>query len=350
MAQRSSGLTWLDSNNHKQLKWAHKYLQRKGEIDLQLRTSTSDQLLRTGEELELSREGILIIEQMKNAWRQVKSKDSDKDKNRKTYAFKLENDVKNKLTQLAERNQITATDMLGRLILGGSNTDDARHAELKAQLRDSRGNTEKLKETSAILMDLLENSVKTMCQFEIELQDARLSAESSAKDQSRKVNKLYKQRMNSITDVITVRTRLTPKELFERIIQKNDSAYRAAEEGEDSTPTQPTQAQVTIDERPVAHPTPQDQQTPEAKPEPSNTLMSNSANPVIGHPVSEYLEAQANESASAHLKTGGPSPNTQAATQRPLGSGISIKALGISIKNIEKRPVAWTARPSLIKT
>jgi len=344
MSQRLSGLTWLNHRDQEQQKWAHKYLQGKGVINQQQPYLTIDQLLRIGEDLDNSRDGVLILGQMRGAWRQVKCSASDKDKKRKTSAFKLRIDVKNELTRLAKMNQITAADMLGRLILGGPNNDAARHGELKAQLRDSRGNTEKLEETSAILMDLLKNSVKTLCQFEIELQDARFSAESSAKDQSRKVNKLYKQRMNSITDVITVRTRLSPKELFERIIQKNDSAYRAAEDGEDSTPTQPTHAQMKIDENPVADPAPQDQQTPEKKPEPSNALMSNSANTATESPIIEELEAQANESASAHLKTGGPSPNTQAATQSPLGGGISLKALGISFAN-KKRPIT-----SIVKT
>jgi hypothetical protein len=343
MGQKLTGLTWLDSRNHEQLKWAHKYLQGKGVINQQQPYLTSDQLIQIGEGLENSRNGVLTLGRMRDAWRQVKCNASDKDKKRKTSAFKLRIDVKNELTRLAKMNQITAADMLGRLILGGPNNDAARHGELKAQLRDSRGEIKKQKDTSAILADLLKNSIKTLCQFEIQLQDARFSAESSPKDQSRKVKKLYKQRMNDITDVITVRTRLSPEELFERIIQKNDSAYRAAEEGEDSTPTQPTQAQMTIDENPVADPAPQDQQTPEAKLEPSNALMSNSTNPVIYHPVSEDLEAQANESASAHLTTGGPSPSTHAATQSPLGGGISFKALGISFAN-KKKPITSTVK------
>jgi hypothetical protein len=309
MNQRSLGLTWLDSNDHEQQRWAHKYLQREGRIDQQHRSSTIDQLLLVGERLEDSKEGILILGKMRSAWRQVKCSASDKDKNRKTSAFKLRIDVKNKLTQLAERNQITAADMLGRLILAGSNTDDARHAELKAQLKDSRGNTEKLKETSAILMDLLENSVKTMCQFEIELQDARFSAEPSAKDQSRKVNKLYKQRMNSITDVITVRTRLSPKELFEQIIQKNSSAYRAAEDTDYSIPTQPARTQVTIDENPVAHPAPQNQQTPEAKPEPSSAATI--TNPPPNHPAADSLDMKPNDNASTDTPPQAPQTPTQ---------------------------------------
>jgi len=343
MSQRQPGLTWLDSKDYEQLKWAHKYLQRKDEISQQHNSSTIDQLLRIGERLEESKDGILIIGQMRGAWRQVKCSALDKDKNWKTSAFKLRIDVKKELARLAKNNKMTAAEMLGRLILGGLNTDAARHAELKAQLRDSRENTDKLKETSAILMDLLENSVKTLCQFEIELQDARFSTESSPEDQSSKVKKLYKQRMNGITDVITVRTRLSPKELFERIVQKSNSAYHAAEETEYSTPTLPARTQATIDEDQVAHPAPQDQQTPEAKPEPSNALVSNSANPVADHPVGQDLEEQVNESASAHLKTDGPPPNTQTATQSPLGGGISFKALGISIAN-KKRPITSTVK------
>ena len=346
MSRRLSGLTWLDSHDHEQLKWAQRYLQGKGELGQQTLPLTIVELLRIGQDLESSGEGVLILVQMRAAWRQVKCSASDKEKNRKTSAFKLRIDVKKELTRLAKSNQITEADMLGRLILGGLNTDDARHAELKAQLREARENSGKQKETRAIVMDLLDNSVKTLCQFEIELQDARLSAESSAQDQSKKVNKLYKQRMNIIKDVITVRTRLSPKELFEQILQKNDSAYRAAEDGEDSTPTPPTHAQMPIDENPVTDPPPQGLQPPEAKPAPSNALMGNSANPVSAHPVSDDLEAQANESTSEHAKTDGPSPNTQAATQSPAGGGISFKALGITITN-KKRAITSAVKTEL---
>jgi len=162
MSQRLSGLTWLNHRDQEQQKWAHKYLQGKGVINQQQPYLTIDQLLRIGEDLDNSRDGVLILGQMRGAWRQVKCSASDKDKKRKTSAFKLRIDVKNELTRLAKMNQITAADMLGRLILGGPNNDAARHGELKAQLRDSRGNTEKLEETSAILMDLLKNSVKTL--------------------------------------------------------------------------------------------------------------------------------------------------------------------------------------------
>jgi len=123
--------------------------------------------------------------------------------------------------------------------------------------------------------------------------------------------------------------------MIEKHFTRHASKEIAAETGS-STPTQPACTKVIIDESPVAHPAPQSQQALEAKPEPSSVFMSDSANPAIDNPVSENLEAQANESASAHLKTGEPSPNTQAATQRPLGGGISIKAWRAALANKEE--------------
>ena len=116
MSRRAPGLTWLDRNDHKQQKWAHKYLQNKGEIDQKDDSSRIDQLLQIGEKLSSTSEGILLIERMKDTWRKVKSNASDKDKDRKTYAFKLKVDVKKKLTRLAMKNKVTGADMLGKLI------------------------------------------------------------------------------------------------------------------------------------------------------------------------------------------------------------------------------------------
>ena len=57
MSRRAPGLTWLDRNDHKQQKWAHKYLQNKGEIDQKDDSSRIDQLLQIGEKLSSTSEG-----------------------------------------------------------------------------------------------------------------------------------------------------------------------------------------------------------------------------------------------------------------------------------------------------
>lgn len=147
------------SFNPKQLKWAHKYLQRKGEIDLIDHSSTIDKLHQIGEELERSRTGALILGQMRGAWRQAKCKDSDKDKDRKTYAFKLEIDVKEELTRLAKKKKITAADMLSRLISAELDAHARFEEKLneakkthKELLSDSRNNTAHYRQRLAQLL------------------------------------------------------------------------------------------------------------------------------------------------------------------------------------------------------
>jgi len=354
MSKRALGLTWLDSNDHKQLKWAHKYLQAKGEIDQQHRSSTIDQLLRIGERLEDSKDGILIIGQMGGAWRQVKCRDSDRDKDRKTSAFKLKIDVKKELAWLAKKNKITAADMLSRLISAELDAHERFEEKLneakkthKELLSDSRNNTAHYRQANGILRELLEVSVAQLCRSEVLLKDASISTESLTEDQQRRIEQLRKQTMAEVGADIKGEIKLLRSGLLDRPIKGSNATRHAskeiAAETGSSTTTQPARPQVIIDENPVAHPAPRDQQTPEAKPEPSNALVSNSANPVADRPIGEDLEAQANESASAHLKSDGPSPNTQAATQSPLGGGISLKALGISFAN-KKRPITSTVK------
>lgn len=99
-----------------------------------------------------------------------------------------------------------------------------------------------------------------------------------------------------------------------------------------STPTQPARTQVIIDKSPAALIAPQNQPTLEAKPEPSSSFMSDSANPVIDHPVSENLEAQPNKNAS----TDRPPLNTQATTQSPSSRGERPQTLGDILREKEE--------------
>jgi hypothetical protein len=223
MNRRSLGLTWLDSNDHKQQKWAHQYLQGKGEIGQQHRSSTIDQLLRIGERLEDSKEGILIIGQMRGAWRQVKCSASDKD--RKTYAFKLKIDVKKDLAWLAKKNKITAADMLSRLISAELdahvrfeeklNEAKKTHKEL---LSKSKKDTDHYIQANEALMKVLKVTVAQMCQSEILLQDASLTTENITKDQQRRIEALRKQTMGEAHADITGKVRLRHSELLDRPI------------------------------------------------------------------------------------------------------------------------------------
>lgn len=236
MNQRSPGLTWLDRNDHKQQKWAHKYLQKKGEIDQKYDSSRIDQLLQIGEELESTREGILIIDQMKSAWRKVKSNASDKDKDQKTYAFKLKIDVKKKLALLAKERKITAADMLGRLISGELdayvrfetrlNEEKKTHKEL---LRNSRNNTAHYRETNKTLRELLDVSIARLCRSEILLEDAALSTGSITENQQRRIEELRKQIMADAVAFVKGQSPQIPRELFDHAKPKFDSTQAQTE-------------------------------------------------------------------------------------------------------------------------
>lgn len=230
MNRRAPGLTWLDSNDHKQRNWAHKYLQKKGEIDQQYRSSTSDQLLQIGEKLERSREGILILGQMGDAWRQAKCTASDKDKGRKTYAFKLKIDVKKELAWLAKKNKVTAADMLGRLISGELDAHVRFETRLneekkkrKELLRNSRNNTAHYKQANGTLRELLDVSVARLCRSEILLEDAALSTGSITEDQQRRIDKRCKQIMVDAEAVVKDQSARLPGELFNHAIPVGNS-------------------------------------------------------------------------------------------------------------------------------
>ncbi len=241
MKQRSPGLTWLDRKDPKQQIWAHEYLQKKGQIDQQYRSSTSDQLLQIGEKLERSREGILILGQMNNAWRQTKCTVSDRNKDRKAYAFKLNIEVKKDLTWLAKRNKVTAAEMLSRLISGELdahvrfettlNEEKKAHKEL---LRNSRNNTAQYKESNRTLRELLEVSIARLCRSEILLEDAALSTESFTEDQQRRIDKRCRQIMAEVEAVVKGQSALLQSELFNHAIPVGDSTLALKEAAAES--------------------------------------------------------------------------------------------------------------------
>jgi hypothetical protein len=283
MNQRAPGLTWLDRNDPKQQKWAHQYLQRKGEIDQQY-SSTIEQLLQIGEKLERSREGILILGKMRGTWRKVKSNASDKDKDRKTYAFKLKIDVKKDLAWLAKKNKITAADMLGRLI------SDERGAYVRFE--EKLNEAQKDNET---LMRLLDVSVAWLCRSEILLQDATFSTETITRDQLRRIKELREQTMAEADAEIAGTFRLYREGLLDRTIKGIHATRHAQKEAvantTDSTPKH--QTGLLTSKKSVTH-----QQTQEAKPGPSSAIMIDSI-----------------ENTSPHPGIGGPYSSTQPATQ-----------------------------------
>jgi len=286
MNQRAPGLTWLDRNDPKQQKWAHQYLQRKGEIDQQY-SSTIEQLLQIGEKLERSREGILILGKMRGTWRKVKSNASDKDKDRKTYAFKLKIDVKKDLAWLAKKNKITAADMLGRLI----SDERGAYVRFEEKLNEAQNDNE-------TLMRLLDVSVAWLCRSEILLQDATFSTETITRDQMRRIKELREQTMAEADAEIAGSFRLYREGLLDRTTKGIHATRHAQKEAvANTTDSTPTHRTGLTSKKAATH-----QQTQEAKPEPSSAIMIDSI-----------------EKTSPHPGIGGPYSNPQPATQSSHG-------------------------------
>lgn len=369
MNRRSPGLTWLDSNDHKQRKWAHKYLQGKGEIDPRRHSLANDELLQIGEELESTREGILIIEQMKNAWRRVKSNASDKDKDRKIYAFKLKIDVKKELTLLAKKNKVAAADMLSRLISGELdahvrfetrlNEEKKTHKEL---LRNSRNNTAQYRKTNRTLMELLDVSIARLCRAEILLEDAALSTRSITEDQQRRIEELREQTMTEAHADITGKIRLLRSGLLDHPIKGiNTTRHAAKEAAANTTDSTPKNQRSFTSKKPATR-----QQTQDAKPEPNTQPSTQSpqsryriyasigkggimssftkqrptktdstmtpANPT----ANEKQDAQPNEITSRQFETDRPPLSIQTTTQSPCERDEYPQTLGDILRKEEE--------------
>lgn len=228
MRQRSRGLEWIDKNDYPQQTWAYEYLQRKGRIDREYRSSTYEYLLREGRNLEKSDAGQSLLDKMKNAWRQKKYRSPDK--GRKACTFKLETGVKKELSSLARRNRTNETSLLTTLISDESQALTELQKELrqvndrhKAQLSACKEETKKHKQGNQALMDLLKNSVAALCRAEILLQDAAPPRESVTQDQQRRIDKRCRQIMIDAEAVVKGQTALLPSELFNLAIRVADS-------------------------------------------------------------------------------------------------------------------------------
>jgi len=245
MRQRLRGLTWLDSTNPTQQKWAHNYLQGKGLIAEERQSSTPDQLQEIGKHLEAPESqpnGLATIKRMRNAWQQAKFRAPEKD--RKSCTFKLKAKVKKDLTTLAMANNTNPTDMLSKLITDGltantklseklKNANEAiretreRHAKELEKLKFAAKNTEWRNDD---LMDLLEVSVELLCRDEVLLQGASISTSVITEGQQREIEKLRKQTMKETKSTLAGRINLSPTGLLELAIREKSTVRRAAEE------------------------------------------------------------------------------------------------------------------------
>lgn len=287
MRQKSFGLEWLDWSNHKQRQWAHQYLQREERISQESTSSTHEELLRAGESLERSRDGRATIQRMRNAWRQMEYRAPDK--GRKACTFKLKAETKKELAWLARKNKTNETDLLSKLIADGSNAHATLRAEFKTQLTELKEKAKTHRETSKILMDLLEASVALLCQSDVLLQDASLSTEAISEDQHHRIEKLRKQTMAETKADIAAMVATTDKIKLRHPGRLN----RGVLEKRYARPTASEGQELRI-----------------------NRALKQQASSTSREPVT-HLEDQAK--ASFRVKTDRPLQNTQAATQSPPG-------------------------------
>lgn len=129
---RKPGLEWLDPENADQHRWARDYLQQRGHESLvadhinPLIISLND-LLRAGQKLEEGKGARELFRDMKDAWRQEKSRNKKKEEGYRSCLFSLKGSTKDNLQQMANEQGTDATALLEKLI------DKAYKAHLKKQ-------------------------------------------------------------------------------------------------------------------------------------------------------------------------------------------------------------------------
>ena len=131
---RKPGLEWLDPENAKQHLWARDYLRFKGFEDLvadhinSLSISRKD-LLRLGQKLEEEKGARELFRDMKDAWRQEKSRNKKKEEGYRPCLFTLKGATRDDLQRMANEQGTDATALLEKLI------EKAYKTHLKKQQR-----------------------------------------------------------------------------------------------------------------------------------------------------------------------------------------------------------------------
>ena len=129
---RKPGLEWLDPENAKQHLWARDYLRFKGFEDLvadhinSLSISRKD-LLRLGQKLEEEKGARELFRDMKDAWRQERSRSKKKEEGYRPCLFTLKGATRDDLQRMANEQGTDATALLEKLI------DKAYKTHLKKQ-------------------------------------------------------------------------------------------------------------------------------------------------------------------------------------------------------------------------
>jgi hypothetical protein len=127
---RKPGLEWLDQENAKQHLWARDYLRFKGFEDLDADQSISwKDLLRLGQKIEEEKGARELFRDMKDAWRQERSRSKKKEEGYRPCLFTLKGATRDDLQRMANEQGTDATALLEKLI------EKAYKTHLKKQQR-----------------------------------------------------------------------------------------------------------------------------------------------------------------------------------------------------------------------
>lgn len=131
---RKPGLEWLDPENADQHRWARDYLQQRGHESLvadHINPSiiSLNDLLRAGQKLEEGKGARELFRDMKDAWRQEKSRNKKKEEGYRPCLFTLKGATRDDLQRMANEQGTDATALLEKLI------EKAYKTHLKKQQR-----------------------------------------------------------------------------------------------------------------------------------------------------------------------------------------------------------------------
>lgn len=120
--KRIPGLEWLEPGNAEQHSWAREYLETRGYADrfehrdkvLPNKPVSHIELIHAGDKIEQESGARELFRDMKDAWRQKRSRDGAK--GRKVCSFTLNKTTKTSLREMAKDQGLSATDLLETLI------------------------------------------------------------------------------------------------------------------------------------------------------------------------------------------------------------------------------------------
>jgi hypothetical protein len=144
--KRAIGLEWLNPEDINQRKWAIDFLWARGYQQLfyfqqKIRPDeppSHEQMLHVGTEIERSAGARELLKDMKDAWRQQRSRSKKKQEGHLVCAFTLNRETKNNLKKMASDLNISATALVENLI------EKAYQAHIRKQAKQPRARPAKI--------------------------------------------------------------------------------------------------------------------------------------------------------------------------------------------------------------